>query len=619
MHIKALNAFFLLLEITSLANAAVPPYVEKRYFKVERVRNEAYTGRNGPRALAKVYRKYGMPLPEGLVNALEAQDKNEAASFQPTKRRAGKWQPPAEGVDKDFSTESASASAGEGQGGGLGGLGGLDLGGILGDLLGGGEGGANGNDANNQGGNRGGKGAGKGTGKGAGQGAGNGGENQEGNRGGNGNGNGANNGGNGTGNGAGNGTGKGAGKGADKGSGKGSGNTGNNGNNNAGDPNDDVIAALARAREGNLTGIVQAVPERNDVEYLSQVKIGGQPVTLDFDTGSSDLWVFNTQLSADQIQGRPVYDPSKSKTFKEIQGAKFQIRYGDGSGAEGNVGTDVVEVGGAVAPQQAVELATAVTDTFVKDTNNGGLLGLAFGSINAVKPQKQKTFFENVMPSLQEPVFTADLRANAPGAYEFGRIDAAKFTGQMAWIPVDTSKGFWQFSSQKFAVDGGQPQQGAQGGQAIADTGTTLILADPTVVEGYYAKVPQAQNNQQMGGFVVPCNAKLPDLDLDIGGVYMARIKGSDINFAPVGNGGKSSLLFNSRVTPKRFLARALAGSAESSVLGAAPGVISARTCFGGLQATTPGGMGVYGDIMFKSQFVAFNGGNNSLGMANHV
>jgi hypothetical protein len=39
------------------------------------------------------------------------------------------------------------------------------------------------------------------------------------------------------------------------------------------------------------TGLVAAVPEPNDAEFLSPVNIGGQTVTLDFDTGSSDLYV----------------------------------------------------------------------------------------------------------------------------------------------------------------------------------------------------------------------------------------------------------------------------------------------------------------------------------------
>ncbi len=572
MYIKALSTALLLLELASVTTAA--PYLEKRTFKVERVRNEGYTGRNGPRALAKVYRKYGMPLPDGLVNALEAQDKKEALPFQPTKRRTSKWQNPMEGVveDEDVGAEDVDAEDVDAEDAGAEDVQATEsVGEILGDLFGNGNGNGNGNaagnGANNEGGNRAGKGAGnaagngannndgKGAGK-AGKGSNNNGNNNNGNfNNGNANNGNANNGNANNGN-------------ANNGNANNGNKNGNNGNNSTGDPNDDVVAALARAREGNLTGIVQTIPEKNDVEYLSQVKIGGQPVTLDFDTGSSDLWVFNTQLPAEQTQGRQVYDPSKSKTFNLIKGAQFTIRYGDGSGAEGNVGTDVVDVGGAVAPQQAVEMATAVTDTFVKDANNGGLMGLAFGSINAVKPQKQKTFFENVMPSLQEPLFTADLRAGAAGAYEFGRVDTSKFTGQMAWIPVNTTKGFWQFTSEKFAVNGGPAQKATAGGQAIADTGTTLLLADPAIVEGYYAQVPQAQNSQQMGGFVVPCNAKLPDLDLDIGGAYMARIKGADINFAPVGNGGKSQSVSLISVLVDRQWSSVLCGSQNPGCVG---------------------------------------------------
>ena len=40
--------------------------------------------------------------------------------------------------------------------------------------------------------------------------------------------------------------------------------------------------------------------------------------------------------------------------------------------------------------------------------------------------------------------------------------------------------------------------------------------------------------------------------------------------------------------------------------------------CFGGVQPS-PIDLFVYGDIFFKSQFVAFNNGNNSLGMAVHA
>ncbi|KAF2965470.1 hypothetical protein GQX73_g8070 [Xylaria multiplex] len=353
--------------------------------------------------------------------------------------------------------------------------------------------------------------------------------------------------------------------------GKGNGNAGANGN---------LAPQEGATANTNGTGIVENVPEANDVEYLSPVNIGGQVVNLDFDTGSSDLWVFNTQLSSAATQGHSLYDPSSSANFQLIQNAQFQIQYGDGSGAEGIVGTDVVNIGGAEVKAQAVELATAVTQSFVDDTATDGLLGLAFSSINTVQPKQQKTFFDNVQSSLAEPLFTADLRAGANGAYEFGRIDTSKFTGDLTFVDIDNSQGFWQFTSDTFAVDGGKTQTSVQGNQAIADTGTTLLLADPAVAEAYYAQVDGAQNDQQQGGFTIPCSANLPDLQLAVGDA-MATIKGADLSFAPVDAAGE--------------------------------------TCFGGLQAGQSGGLQVYGDIFFKSNFVVFNGGNNTLGFAEHA
>lgn len=41
---------------------------------------------------------------------------------------------------------------------------------------------------------------------------------------------------------------------------------------------------------GSQTGQVAAAPQPDDSEYLEAVNIGGQMVTMDFDTGSSDLY-----------------------------------------------------------------------------------------------------------------------------------------------------------------------------------------------------------------------------------------------------------------------------------------------------------------------------------------
>ncbi|KAK6827476.1 eukaryotic aspartyl protease [Apiospora arundinis] len=463
-----------LLGLVALACASPRPIQKRGVYKVERVANPDYTGRNGPRALLKTLRKY--PSAASPVEYLEGVNKVNAEMVSKRQPKKGK---------------KAKAK---------------------------------------------GKGAGAGAAAGAGAGAAAG---------------------------AGAGAAVGAGAGAAAGIGAAAGN---------------ATAGGAGKAATNGTGLVAAKPEANDVEYLSPVKIGGQTVNLDFDSGSSDLWVFNSQLSTAATQGHQIYDPTKSKSFKMMQGASFQISYGDGSGAAGNVGTDTVDLGGAVVPKQAIELATAVSKSFVQDTNNNGLLGLAFSKLNTVKPQQQKTFFDNVMPSLAEPVFTADLRPQAAGAYEFGRIDNTKFTGKMTWVPVNPAQGFWQFNSEKFAVGGGAPQAGTAGAQAIADTGTTLILADPKAVQAYYSQVQGAKNDAQAGGITFPATPSCPICNL--------------MSVAPW-----------------------LPWPASSST-----SLRSTRpvTCFGGVQAS-PANMFIYGDIFFKSNFVAFNGGNTSLGFAQHV
>ncbi|KAF1966168.1 acid protease [Bimuria novae-zelandiae CBS 107.79] len=329
----------------------------------------------------------------------------------------------------------------------------------------------------------------------------------------------------------------------------------------------------------NGTGTVAANPGDNAALFLSPVDIGGQTVNLDFDSGSSDLWVFSTDLPKQATVGHGIYDKAKSTSFKEMTGAQWQISYGDGSGAAGTVGTDAVTIGGVTVQNQAVELANVVSRSFAQDTNTDGLVGLAFSNLNTVndgtKKTPQKTFFDNVMKDLDMPVFTADLDPDGTGVYEFGKIDATKFQGEMAWIPVNASTGFWQFPSAKFAI-GGKVVDNPTASQAIADTGTSLLLVDQNVADAYYSQVKGAQNNAQVGGYIYPCSATLPDMSVAIGDTYMAKIPGNQITFATVDKAN--------------------------------------TTCFGGVQGNMGAGLQIFGDTMFKAQFVAFNGGNQSLG-----
>ncbi|KAF2829365.1 aspergillopepsin A precursor [Ophiobolus disseminans] len=338
-------------------------------------------------------------------------------------------------------------------------------------------------------------------------------------------------------------------------------------------------ATKPAATGGNLTGTVAANPEQNAALFLSPVDVGGQTLNLDFDSGSSDLWMFSTDLPAQSIAQHTAFDASKSTTFKKTEGSQWKITYGDGSGAAGTVGTDTVTIGGVKVEGQTVELATAVSRSFIEDTNTDGLVGLAFSNLNTVndgtKKTPQKTFFDNVMNDLDMPVFTADLDPDGTGVYEFGKIDATKFEGEMTWIPVKADTGFWQFPSTKFAI-GDQVFENPQGSDAIADTGTSLLLVDQQVADAYYSQVKGAQLNAEVGGFIYPCAATLPDISVAIGDTYMAKIPGNQINFATV---DKANM-----------------------------------TCFGGVQGNQGAGLQIFGDTMFKAQLVAFNGGNQSLG-----
>jgi hypothetical protein len=299
-------------------------------------------------------------------------------------------------------------------------------------------------------------------------------------------------------------------------------------------------------------------------------------------TDSSASWVFSSELSADRIGQHSVFDPNLSKTFERLPNATWQISYGDASFALGTVGYDTVDVGGSTVQRQAVELATRISNQFVTDQNSDGLLGLAFGKINTVQPMAQKTFFENVMDDLTEPVFTVDLEDNmGKGNYEFGNIDQSKYKGDIHYVDVDNSGGFWQFDVSLTTIGDSPATSGQNAAPAIADTGTSLLYLSREIVEEYYSKV-ESVSNADLGVYIYPCNSTLPSLGFKIGD-YPLAIQGEDMTylaFDPAEDG------------------QALAGM-----------------CMGGLQEG-PRNLQILGDMFLKQFFAVFDGGQMRFGIA---
>ncbi|KAF8691596.1 Eukaryotic aspartyl protease, partial [Rhizoctonia solani] len=245
--------------------------------------------------------------------------------------------------------------------------------------------------------------------------------------------------------------------------------------------------------------IVQANDIQNDTEYACPVTIGtpGVTLTLDFDTGSSDFWVWSSEFRATraQLEGHKVYDPHRSKTAESLPGATWKISYGDGSHASGDVVMDTIIIGDITIKQQAVEVARQLSDEFLRGGSDG-LLGLAFPKLNTVQPHQQKTPMQNMVEQglVKDPIFTVKLdKHDSRGFYTFGYINEH-------------------------------------------DTGTTLILLDDDTIERLYSQIPGAKLDRHIGGYVFPTHARIPELAFCVGR-WLFTIPGGDLAFSDAGNG----------------------------------------------------------------------------------
>lgn len=165
-----------------------------------------------------------------------------------------------------------------------------------------------------------------------------------------------------------------------------------------------------------------------------EVEIGNQSFKLIADTGSSDLWVLDSDwqclLGSPTTPGAVVPKEkcqysnttyTRSPTFQPITAAWLGEHYGVGN-VVGPLGTDLVRVGGLSIPSQTFGLANS--SSAYGDGVCSGLIGLGYQDIASIHPANYTatnalqllgdrlvydTFLVNLMKSGVEPFFAMAL------------------------------------------------------------------------------------------------------------------------------------------------------------------------------------------------------------------
>ncbi|CAD6572751.1 MAG: hypothetical protein ASARMPREDX12_005429 [Alectoria sarmentosa] len=248
------------------------------------------------------------------------------------------------------------------------------------------------------------------------------------------------------------------------------------------------VSLVQRLATENLIDQVEA-PDF-DEEYYGPMEVGSgteQVFTVQFDTGSSDIFIPGPQCTNEQ--GCP-FD-RKYDQAGIFQDRTTVVQYGSGY-IEGDDYTDSISVAGLTATDQGLISLTQASGFNTSDSD--GLLGMGFTSIAA---SGFTTFFENLMiqQKVAAPEFSFYLGRAASGTANRGSLclgcrDPSKYTGTFTQVPV-TEAGYWQILLNTVTVNN-IPAGPHTEGQAIIDTGTTLVLAPTAAAYAIFELIPNA-------------------------------------------------------------------------------------------------------------------------------
>ncbi|EIN12791.1 acid protease [Punctularia strigosozonata HHB-11173 SS5] len=273
-----------------------------------------------------------------------------------------------------------------------------------------------------------------------------------------------------------------------------------------------------------------------DFGYYLTVQVGSppQPMIVQADTGSSDLWLASTG----SVGVPNTFNKSSSSTFLDLD-RTVGISYDDGSNTVAEVGTDRVSLAGFTVDDTTVETATITPSSGLAYEALSGIIGLAWSAISF---SQTPTFMEQLAYSgiLSEPLFSFYLGRGydslgdqvttesngtvTSGSFTVGGVDDTTFTGNISYFPI-ISQTWWQVAADGLYVNS-HLVHGTAGLQAMMDTGTEFVTLPNAMIKALAKAVGGKAVKEDGIGYnlYVDCSSTLPGIAL--------RINGSDFDFS---------------------------------------------------------------------------------------
>ncbi|KAH8920034.1 acid protease, partial [Atractiella rhizophila] len=246
--------------------------------------------------------------------------------------------------------------------------------------------------------------------------------------------------------------------------------------------------------------------------YLGQIALGtpAQSFTLQFDTGSADLWVYGPDSNATK---HPFFTSSASSTFVSSTNP-WEITYGDGTTITGFVAQDTLRIAGFTIPSQGFSLANITSEQLERGVEDG-LIGLGFSTLAR---NKQTTFMEHLIAgdrgTLNSAVFSLFLERDRTfqnfnsgsttdstgGEICVGCTDKSHYTGDVTFVDV-TSDFFWAVDCQGLTAKGKTISGTSM--RLLVDSGSSVVNLPAGIIQAYAEGIGARTQNQGGGNYVL--------------------------------------------------------------------------------------------------------------------